>query len=307
VIQIETLARELLPTLCKNHTLSTLCLCTSNPAYLLFINGSHFPNLVVRFSQSEEIRHAHQIAKRLHDILGNLIPEPLVLTKRNGQNISIQKGVNGRPWFQLAAKYSSPVQIETIHTRAIDALNQMHQAISSSPDWLTSIRPGDALRQCYQQCVDSGVTLPAETKTRVEQFAKSLDKTGELATFPHHGDYCLNNLIIDDNDIHIIDFEDFGMSTMPFHDQFTLALSFHQLSPEASRISLKTAMTSCINNTLIQPTLDISHLPGLFLHHLLLRLGTWSKNRLEYRQWLLSILKDFNKSPDALFLDIHID
>ncbi len=307
MIQIETLVREQLPQLCANHTLSTLCLCTSNPAYLIFIDDSSFPDLVVRFAESEGIHHAHQIAKRLHSILGDLIPEPLVLIKSNGQNISIQKGVNGRPWFQLAEKYSSLTQVDKIHTRAIDALNQLHQAISSSPDWVTSILPGDELRKCYQQCIDSGVTLPAETKTRVEQLAKSLDKVGELSTFSQHGDYCLNNLIIDNEEIHIIDFEDFGLSVMPLHDQFTLALSFHQLSPETSHISLKKAMDTCLNQTIIQPDLTAAHFPGLFLHHLLLRLGAWSKNRLEYRQWLLSILDDFNKSPNALFQNIHTD
>ncbi len=307
MIQIETLVREQLPTLCKNHTLSTLCLCTSNPAYLIFIDDSPSPNLVVRFSPSEDIRHAHQVAERLHDILGDLIPKPLVLMEKNNQNISIQKGVSGHPWFQLSKKYSSPTQIEIIHTRAIDALNKLHKAISSSPDWTTTILPGEELRKCYQQCIDSGVTLPVETKARVEQFAQAFDDINELATFPQHGDFCLNNLIIDDEEIHIIDFEDFGLSTMPFHDQFTLALSFHQLSPESAHISLKTAMNNCISNTIIQPTLATSHLSGLFLHHLLLRLGAWSQNRLEYRQWLLSVLEDFNESPDALFKDIRID
>ena len=306
MIQIEALVREQLPTLCENHTLSTLCLCTSNPAYLIFIDDRPSPNLVVRFSQSEDIRHAHQIAKRLHDIMGNLIPEPLVLIEKDNQNISIQKGVNGRPWFQLSAKYSSPAQIEIIHTRAIEALNKLHRAIHSSSEWATTIHPGEELRKCYQQCINSGTTLPTETKALVEQFSQALDEIDELPTFSQHGDFCLNNLIIDDDEIHIIDFEDFGMSIMPFHDQFTLALSFHQLSPKSAHISLKIAMNNCISNTTIQPTLATSHLPGLFLHHLLLRLGTWSQNRLEYRQWLLSVLKDFNKSPDALFQNIRM-
>ena len=307
MIQIEAMVREQLPTLCKNYTLSTLCLCTSNPAYLIFIGDSPSPNLVVRFSPSEDIRHAHKVAERLHDILGDLIPEPLVLMEKDSQTISIQKGVSGHPWFQLSKKYSSLTQIEIIHTRAIDALNKLHEAISSSPDWATTIHPGEELRKCYQQCIDSGVTLPAETKARVEQFSQAFDDINELATFPQHGDFCLNNLIIDDDEIHIIDFEDFGLSIMPFHDQFTLALSFHQLSSESARISLKTAMNNCISNTAIQPSLATSHLPGLFLHHLLLRLGSWSQNRLEYRQWLLSILENFNKSPDVLFQNIRTD
>ena len=307
MIQIETLIRKHLPKLCKNYTLSTLCLCTSNPTYLIFIDNSHTPDLVVRLSQSEDICHVHQITKRLHEIMGNLIPEPLLLLKDNGQNISIQKGVNGQPWFQLSEKYASAAKIEKIHTRAIEALNQLHHTIASSSDWTTSIQLGDTLRKRYQQCINSGVALPAETETLVEQFSKSLDEVGELSTFPQHGDFCLNNLIFGEKETHIIDFEDFGVSAMPFHDQFTLALSFHQLSLRSSRITLENAINNCISKTLIQPGLVTSHLPGLFLHHLLLRLGTWSQDRLEYRQWLLSILENFINSPNALFQDINID
>jgi hypothetical protein len=66
------------------------------------------------------------------------------------------------------------------------------------------------------------------------------------------------------------------------------------------------AINSCISQSTPQPALDASHLPGLFLHHLLLRLGSWSQHRLEYRQWLLTILEDFNKSPEGLFQGINL-
>lgn len=304
MIHVETIVRKLLPELCKNHTLSLICLSTSNPVYLIFIESSHSPDIVARFSQSDDVCKIHQVTERLHKLLGDLIPEPLALVKDDGQNISMQKGLAGSPWFQLAEKQPCLAQREKTHARAVDTLNQMHLAISSVSDWVKVIRPGDELRRSYKKCIDSGTTLPTGTEVVVKQLCKTLDNFGELSSFSQHGDFCLNNLIIDDTQVHIIDFEDFGVTFMPFHDQLTLALSFYKLAPKSAHISLNNAISICINNkALPQQALDTSLLPGFFMHHLLLRLGSWSQSqkRLEYRQWLLSILETFNRSPGSLF------
>ncbi len=305
--KIESLVRKLLPDLCKDKALSLICLSTSNPVYLVFIEHSHSPDLVVRLSPSDGICIAHHITERLHKILGDLIPKPLILTKTDKTNISIQEGANGSPWFQLATKYASPDQREKIHICAIKSLNKLHAGISSSSDWIKTIQPGNELRQSYQQCLTSGTVLPDETEALVKQLSTHMDSLGELSSFAQHGDFCLNNLIFDGSEAHIIDFEDFAATHMPFHDQFTLALSFYQLSPSSAHMTINSAIKSCINNKIhTQAAPTSSLLPGAFMNHLLLRLGPWSKDREEYRQWLLSILEKFNESPDSFFKNIDL-
>lgn len=303
MIYIESLVKKLLPEICQNQKLSIVCLVTSNPVYLVFIENSCSPDLVVRISSSADICLAHQVTESLYKILGDLIPQPLLQVKTNGRNIAIQKGVNGCPWFQLACKYSTTAQKEKIYIRAIEALNKLHQAVSASSDWNEVISPSRELRKTYQQCLDSGTALPVGTDKLLQQSCTSLDGLGEISVFPQHGDFCLNNLIIDDTKIHIIDFEDFGMTCMPLHDQFTLALSFHQLLPQSGRGTISGAINACINDALAPTLQDASILHGLFLHHLLLRLGAWSQSekRIQYRQWLLSILENFIHSPDDVF------
>ncbi len=305
MIQIEALVRKSLPELCGDHVLSFVCLSTSNPVYLVFFEKSYSPELVVRFSRSEDICHAHKITEQLYKILGDLIPEPLALIKSNDQNISIQKGVQGTPWFQLAEKYCLIDQRQIIHVRAIAALNQFQRAVALSPGWVKVIRPYDELRQSYRQCVAAGTILPVGTEILVERFCQSLEELGEISSFPQHGDFCLNNLIIGDTKMHVIDFEDFGITLMPFFDQFTLALSFYQLASKAVPVTLNSVIRDCLSEAFFRSEIDVSFLPGLFMYHLLLRLGAWSQNRLEYRRWLLVILEDFSKSPDALFQGVY--
>lgn len=301
MLRLESLVRKLLPKLCKNKTLSIVCLATSNPVFLIFFDDSKIPELVVRISESESIRQAHQTTEKLYKLLVDLIPEPLILVKEEGKNIAIQKGVKGDPWFRLADKFKYPTQREKIRTRAIKSLNRLHHEVSLSPGWVSSIKPGNELRRTYKHCIDSGTNLPAGIDKMVTYLSENLDKLGGIISFPQHGDFCLNNLIIDEKEIHIIDFEDFGKTSMPFHDNFTLALSLYQLTPQPTNNALSGEIYTCINDTPLQTTFKSSDLQGFFLNHLLFRLGEWSQNRIEYRQWLLSILVSFNESPDSIF------
>jgi len=293
MIYIESLVKELLPELCNGNSLSIACLCTSNPVYLVFINNEPYPGFVVRISASEEMRKTHLLSEKIYEIAGDLIPQPLSLSRNDAQYISIQAGLKGDPWFQVAGKYSTPEQWLQFKNKTIDSLTKLHQAVASNPDWNRTCEPGNELRHCYQQCIESGTILPPGVEKQVELFSTQLDNLGKINSFAQHGDFCINNLIIEPDTMHIIDFEDFGMTYMPLHDEFTLALSTYQLAPKTVQASITEDIDLCITHSLEQLNIDRSYIPGFFMHHLLLRLGAWSQNRLPYRQWLLSILEKF--------------
>jgi len=305
MIHIEVIVRKLLPELCKDQELSIICLASSNPVYLVFFENRQAPVFVVRYSKSKNICDTHEVTRRLYKILGDMTPEPLALVENNGQNISIQRGLDGHPWFQLIDKYSSASQRQALYVRAIETLNQFHLAVSSSSEMVKTVHPGNELRRSYQECIEIDVDLPASTQKLVEKFSKPLDQLGEISWFFQHGDFCLNNLIINDVKMHIIDFEDFGVTSMPLFDQFTLALSFYQVMRRKAPVKLSNVMKECLGEAVFRSELDVSCLPGLFLHHLLLRLGSWSQNRIEYRHWLLAILEDFSHSPEVVFQEVY--
>lgn len=292
MIYIESLAKELYPEL-SGRTFSTTCLCTSNPVYLIFTDNHTHPEIVIRLSDSDSISQAHKTLVELYKFLGDLVPEPLMQTRHGPQYVSVQKGLRGTPWFQLAGNIITIEQWENLKTEAISTLDRMHQGIQSSDNWTRICSPGEELRQCYQNCLDSEVSLPAETESLVSILSDQLDELGNITAFPQHGDFCLNNLIIEDNKMHIIDFEDFGLTYMPLYDQFTLALSTYQLAPDIAHTSLTENIDQCISSSLDRLQIDRQYASGLFMYHLLLRLGEWSKNRLPYREWLLTILEMF--------------
>lgn len=289
---IESIAKELYPQI-RDRQLSTTCLCTSNPVYLIFTGEQSYPEIAVRLSESDNIFQAHNILVELYKLLGDLVPEPLTQTKYGSKFISVQRGLKGTPWFQLAGNINSREQWDSLRAEAVETLNILHKGIQTSNIWTRTCNPGEELRQCYQECINSGINLPAKTEALVSKLGNELDKLGNIAVYPQHGDYCLNNLIVEQTKMHIIDFEDFGMTYMPLHDQFTLALSTYQLAPEYARTPLTNNINLCLGRSLDLLLIDKHYVSGFFMHHLLLRLGEWSKNRLPYRKWLLSILEMF--------------
>jgi hypothetical protein len=101
------------------------------------------------------------------------------------------------------------------------------------------------------------VDLSTRATQYIEQQAGALDSLGEIVSQYQHGDFCLNNLLLSDSSAAIIDFDEFGRTSMPLHDEIGLALSIADLSPypEVSRMPKH------------------EQLPGLYLHHLLWRIN----------------------------------
>ncbi|MBL4898790.1 MAG: hypothetical protein COA42_22065, partial [Alteromonadaceae bacterium] len=234
---IETLVLEFVPKWNANTQLDVLCISTSNPVYLVFCESEASPSIVVRVSGLIDIEKTHTIMEQLYGQVGDLIPMPIALTKIDAGMASIQKGVGGAPWFELASNYTERDQWEELRTRAIDALSRLHEGSFQIQRWQTICEPGNELRRCFDSCIESGTDLSNEVIKLVEVLADRLDSLGRISVYPQHGDYCLNNLIIDLNDLHVIDFEDFGLTSMPFHDEFTLALSMHAQANDLVRSS----------------------------------------------------------------------
>jgi len=300
---IKNLVHQLMPEQYSDKELSVLCISTTNPVYLVFTNQAAYPELVIREANTEDARQAHDIAKALFDKVGNLIPEPIAIHRYNDRNFSVQRGAKGTPWFQLTQHITTPTHWNELRDRATTALNQLHNGTMAIENWRSECKPGEALRDRLKQCIASGTKLPQLLNQQVATMSQQLDSLGTLSTFPQHGDYCLNNLIIDTDDIHIIDFEDFGMTSMPLHDEFSLALSMYSKSSKNIDTSLQYELNTCTKKGAETLGIPVEMLPGFFMHHLLLRLGEWSlpTRRKQYREWLITILNDFIHEPQLLF------
>ncbi len=300
---IKTFARQLMPEWDTHTQLSIVCISTTNPVYLVFTNQALHPELVIRIADSEKIHKAHHITQQLFSAVGSLIPEPVTLSTFANRTFSVQKGVKGTVWFQLAQGISTATQWNELRDRAITALNQLHTGTRTIENWRTECTPGQALRDCFEKCIATGINLPFQVKPQVKIMSQQLDRLGTITVFPQHGDYCLNNLIVDTDVIHIIDFEDFGITSMPLHDEFSLALSMYAQTPKGINATIFHELKTCTALNTGSFGIDSDMLPSFFMHHLLLRLGEWSHKprRKQYREWLISILESFTIEPHLFF------
>jgi len=303
---VESIARQYMPELSEMTKLSIACISTTNPVHLVFNKGASHPELVIRVAESKEVCKAHEVTEKLYSVVGGLVPKPVALAHFGGKNFAVQRGVKGTPWFQLSNSILTVSQLDALRERVVLALYQLHKGISSVDEWSTLCEPGQELRESLKECLAVGTNLSDGVKQLVEVMSLKLDALGIIKTFPQHGDFCLNNLIIDSNDIHVIDFEDFGMTSMPLFDEFSLALSMYSQATKTSTSSIMNEFKACTKVSADQLGIDSKTLPCFFMYHLLLRLGEWSAGdrREQFRQWLLSILEQFVLEPHIFFDDL---
>jgi hypothetical protein len=138
------------------------------------------------------------------------------------------------------------------------------------------------------------------------RLSEELDVLGRLASSWQHGDYCLNNLLVDDSRISIIDFEEFGTTSMPLQDELGLALSTYLLAPRSARtVPLHEHVQACVENAIgAEPELA-KQIPGLFLYYLLRRVNLCHGHptRARVRRRLIEVAESV--AGDVLSVSMH--
>ncbi|RBW49724.1 aminoglycoside phosphotransferase family protein [Marinobacter sp. F3R11] len=284
----------------KKADCSIACISTSRPIYLAFDQKSDYPMYVVRKIDGAPALKSHNIHTQIYKHAGILVPQPLGLYTYAGEEYDIQHGVRGLPWFQLKSRLRSEEERTQLESRIWETLKSFQAAISQTEiNKSSNLKPHEELRNAYEGYQKAGENLNSSFQAIVEKAIIELSQEPGSPAVPQHGDFCLNNLIIDSDHITVIDFEDFGITSMPLYDHFTLALS------------LPSSPTDPVNSADIfttPPIIAAGQVFGIskdvvcwhFLHHLLLRLGPWStgEKRKPYRAWLKKVLNCFLTEQD---------
>lgn len=296
MIFVENIVKEFISKGDHDTALSTVCISTSNPVYLVFEEGNEYPSVVLRFANSDDVCETHKVMELLSPHVGDLIPKPLsIIDVLGGQKVCIQEGAKGMPWFQIASRFSTEAQWNELRVRALSALNQLQVGVSLVDGWKASLYPGDELRSCLRQCLDSGTSLSGVTIGLIDKLSCELDAVGSVDVYPQHGDFCLNNLLVGAESMHVIDFEDFSMTAMPLFDEVSLALSIYSHTGEGGWGRLREELCRCTEVGMSRFNNESNVLFGFFAYHLLVRLGKWSQGgqRNQFREWLLVVLDEF--------------
>jgi hypothetical protein len=275
ILDIPELLSELVPGLLDGGPVSVACVRATRPKYLVFGEDTDRPTCVVQFGPLEALEREHHVLSRLHPILPDLVAAPLALSAWSGSLfVQVQSGLPGSPWFRLADRVRSARAWKSLGLRALAALERLHEAVRVVPEWVGTIQPGEELRRQAAACRSNGPRLSAQVCNTIDAAVDLLDDLGARPHFWQHGDYCLNNLLVSRSRLAIIDFEEFGGTSMPWHDQIGLALSLDDLSPRGSWPLAAPLDTVAMPEYAgwPQPT-DRDFFQGFVLHHLLWRIN----------------------------------
>jgi hypothetical protein len=173
----------------------------------------------------------HHALALLHPVLPDLVAAPLACAAWQGDLwVQVQSGLSGLPWFRLTDRVRSAPEWNSLGRRALAALARFHRVVRGVGEWTGLVQPGMELRRQATICEMHDTSLSARARDCIGAAAEQLDDLGTRRHFWQHGDYCLNNLLVSRSGLAIIDFEEFGGTLMPWHDEIGLALSVNDLS-----------------------------------------------------------------------------
>ena len=249
--------------------------------------------MVLRAAGSTDILKAHKVTEQLFKAIPHLIPEPVAMVNTESGEFAIQRGVDGKPWFQIVDEFNDELSWNSLRKRALDALEQLHQAVKSTCDKKRESDIYSYVQDCLLDAHRLGLPLTQDETNLLQVHLNALKSLPQMEMFPQHGDFCLNNLIVAPQQISIIDFEDFGMTSLPLFDHFSLALSLASSTPKKLELSFEKEMSFCTSHIDSRYGLNKPQITALYISHILVRLGKWSggERRKVFRGFLLETLK----------------
>ena len=280
---------------------SVACVWTTNPKYLVFGTSGIRPERVVQFGPEDELRQVHAILTTLEPLLTGIIPAPIACEPWDADTfVQIQTGLDGAPWFILQQRFRTAASWESLEQEALAVLDKFRAAVRSVPEWTSLVVPELELRRQLQLCGRHGVTMSPDTAAGVDRLADGLRSLGSIPGSAQHGDYALNNVLrADDGSMRVMDFEEFGLTRMPLHDEVGLALSMRALgSAPMLPLGLEDHIRRAVKGTIQERPELGPYVRALAVHHMLWRVNrSHGDRRARARQWLLSLVDQLATAP----------
>jgi hypothetical protein len=300
ILELPALVSQLICPRSGEKPLSFIGVRSTKPVFLAFREQSRDPDFVVTVGGEEDVKRLHDVLLRLHRTIPKLTPESIAVAGLpDGRFIHLRSAVPGVS-LNSAAGVLHLDDCRRLRARAFDVLRELHATIDAVPAWHSRISPSGDLRQQLGICSKHGVPLSQRARRCVGSCVEDLAGLGELTCHWQHGDFCTANLMVAGGDLRIIDFDEFGLTSMPLHDQFGLALSTHELiSADGPWGPLPNDVQACLAPVLsAQPTLA-GHVRGLFVHHLLWNVSQFHSQRSRARRVkaVLKLLEEFAAAP----------
>jgi hypothetical protein len=206
---------------------------TTEPTFLVFRRGRRHPSFVVKIGDRAALDARAAITSRLHALLPGIARPIGVLALDHRRGMFVEEGLPGVPWFRLGDVYKTPSDWHELRARAIDKLHEFHAAVAAQPEWVAAPRTLDSdVRSMVVALGDDLSGLGASGEGLLQSTASEFASLGAIGGISQHGDFVLNNLLVDAHQMAIIDLADFGRWQVPFLDAFALGHSVNVLARE---------------------------------------------------------------------------
>ncbi len=200
---------------------------TTEPTFLVFARHQAHPLFVVKVGDAATFERRLAVSARLYELLPDAIAKPFGVFPLAGSHaLLVQTGLPGIPWFRLADHLRTADDWRRLAGRCRAQLVAFQSAVAREPRWVAGgARYDVALRALAASLHDVLAPLGAPVALMLAEAADVLATVAPAPVVWQHGDFVLNNLLVDDDRIGVVDLDDFGKWQAPFVDAFALACS----------------------------------------------------------------------------------
>jgi len=300
MLDLVSIVDELLPGFLASANPSVASVCTTRPKYLVFDDDPTRPACVVEFGEPERLTRIDRILRALGVKMASGIPASLCCREwQPGTHVHVQEGLAGVPWFRVAEGIASEAQWRRLLERSVDAMRRLHVATRRVDAWTGRVLVAEELDRQAALCRSRNIALGAATLARIDEWGNDAAAAGPLATCWQHGDFSLNNLLVASDSVAIIDFEEFGGTSVPLHDAFGLALSVTLSQGSDCTLPRQECIRACVKTAIADEAIEPGCVPALLLHHLLWRVNQCHglPRRAPLRETLLAWIEQLAVAP----------
>ena len=264
IVEIQKIIQEKLGVLLGSEHFHVVMIICTKPVFLVFTGHDEHPSFVLKVDESSLLLKSYQEMLQLRQAFGELVAEPVGLYPfRPAESVSVQKGIRGTPWFRI----KEIVPFERICSLSIQGLEELHSKVGGISAYREDVAPSISLREITNRLKTNNLIDP-ELFERLHDAARKLENLGTIPSFRQHGDFCINNLLFADEHVHVIDFDDFGKTSVPLHDCYSLLSSLSSLAPSPMTLqSYASVLSNYIERLNLQAILK-DFVKELWLHQI---------------------------------------
>lgn len=293
IADVAAIVRDIAPGLLRDGPASVVAVRTTYPKYLVFDDDAARPACVVEFGDRVRLARRHHIVEQLHFHLPDAIPRSVCCTQWTEEAyVHVISGLHGLPWFRVADGLATAADWRSVLDRSISSMRSFHQTVGTFAKWRSDVSVSCALSEQLRRLMAEGPRVPREIVSAVAA-AIATASSAPVPSVWQHGDFSLNNLMITPHGAAIIDFDDFGRTSVPLHDAFGLAFSFPLSQQGRCLIPPSECLATCIDAAIELTPVSESSIRPLLLHHLLWRINECTRHPTRHRlqQRLLEVLE----------------